>query len=361
MNSRFRIFLSFALTIIFCLYFYLGLRLASGAPAWLGLSIPFLFIFSYAFLIRGRVRTGSFGAYLITEGAYLSMGLLSFLLVMSLARDLVGLLSGYWMQPLTAVGIALLSLGIAALRGIFGPSVRRRDLFYKELPAELEGFRIVHISDLHIGPSIGVRYVEKVVRKTVALEPQLLAFTGDIGDGPVQNFREELRALARVAEAKAPIFYVPGNHEAYWSFHSWAREFRAIGFRVLLNEGQKEGAFHVSGITDPAFEQMGVGEAPDLARAAAEAGKEFKILLSHRPGYAEEAERHGFHLQLSGHTHGGQFFPWTIVASLVHRYNRGAYQIKNMWVYVSMGTGSWVPRLRLGTTAEIAVLTLRRG
>ncbi len=351
------VFLSVFLGLVCLAYAYLGWRLARNAGGWFTLALPFLSVLY--FLRRVVSRRAHAGDWIFLQLAYLSMGLVSFLLVAALARDLLGIFTGRWISAPYVWAAAASVLLLASLRGIWGPSVKQKELAYADLPAELDGIRLAQISDLHISQSLRAPYIARVVRKTAALRPDLIFFTGDIGDGPVAQLREDIEALAPITEL-APVFYVPGNHEVYWNLAEWLDEFRRMGMRVLLNEGENLGRLpvFVAGITDPAMGREG----PNLNKAGEKKeGARFSILLSHRPDSAEEAAAKGYDLQLSGHTHGGQFFPWTIVASLVHRYSLGAYRLGRMWVYVSAGTGSWGPRLRLGTTAEITLLTLRSG
>jgi predicted MPP superfamily phosphohydrolase len=343
-------------------YGYLAWRLANGPWALAALGLPFLAVLAFPFLVSRRSADGGAGggARAAARAAYLSMGVVSFLLVASLARDAAGLLSGHWLPRAAAVELAAAMLLAASAFGGFGPRVKRVKVRLPGLPAALVGLRIAQISDLHLSQHIGLRYVRRAVRKAAGLRADLLAFTGDIGDGPVGCLRAEIEALRPLTGA-VPAFYVPGNHEVYWNFTSWLDAFRGLGMRVLLNEGERvrlrgEDVF-VAGITDPACEALGL--APDLGGAARGAeGAALRILLSHRPDPAERAAEAGFELQLSGHTHGGQFFPWTLVAGLVHRYSLGLYRIGRMAVYVSAGTGSWGPRLRLGTRAEVTLLEL---
>jgi len=114
----------------------------------------------------------------------------------------------------------------------------------------------------------------------------------------------------------------------------------------------------VAGIPDPVSritpDLIGVQDSEPGEKA------DIKILLSHRPGIAKEASLNGFDIQLSGHTHGGQFFPWTIVVKFVHRMSQGLHKVNGMWLYINPGTGSWGPLLRLGTTPEITLLTLSK-
>jgi len=186
--------------------------------------------------------------------------------------------------------------------------------------------------------------------------------TGDIGDGHVADLKNEVSPLSKLS-SMGRLFYVPGNHEYYWDVDAWLAEFTTLGAKVLLNKGEsfqfKGKKIWVGGVTDPTATLMNKEMAPDAAHAAQ--GSEdsiFKLLLSHRPGLAHDASVAGFDLQLSGHTHGGQFFPWTIVAKLFHEYCTGLGRHDKMWIYTSPGTGWWGPPVRIGTSSEVTVLKL---
>jgi predicted MPP superfamily phosphohydrolase len=343
-------------------YAYLGWRLCSRPAEWLLLALPYAAVLSFPVLVsrRSAARTSSWLERSLTRAAYVGMGVVSFLLVVSLLRDALGLAAHRWLAPVDVVELAAGLMVVGSLRGFFGPAVRRVPLAFESLPPALRGLRIAQISDLHLSSHIGHRYAARTVRRLLREQPDLIALTGDIGDGNVAELGAEIETLRPLAKV-APAFYVPGNHEVYWNLGEWLEQFRALGLRVLLNRGDTlsvrgERVF-VGGITDPMCATAGMP--PDLAaasRGADAAG--LKILLSHRPDPAEDAAKAGFDLQLSGHTHGGQFFPWTLVAHAVHRYSLGLYRIGKMFVYVSAGTGSWGPRIRLGTRAEITIFTL---
>jgi predicted MPP superfamily phosphohydrolase len=340
-------------------YLYLGWRLGEAGLGWLLMALPFVCVLFFPVLVLRRTSgRGSRLEDFLARLAYVNMGFVSFLLVAFLARDLLGLVSGRWVSPFLALCAAALMLTAGIYGGAFGPFVRKVKINFSKLPAGLVGARIAQISDLHLSTNINLRYVERVVRKVRELAPDLVVLTGDIGDGHVADLRPEIEALKGLG---APVFYATGNHEVYWNFEEWMSTFRGLGMKVLLNAGERvrirgEDVF-IGGITDPACEAIGLG--PDLARTAAGSdGAAFRVLLSHRPDPADAAAAAGFDLQLSGHTHGGQFVPWTIVAGLVHKYSLGLYRIGKMFVYVSAGTGSWGPRIRLGTTAEVTLLEL---
>jgi predicted MPP superfamily phosphohydrolase len=200
---------------------------------------------------------------------------------------------------------------------------------------------------------------------TSALAPDLIALTGDVGDGPVDRLASHVAPLAALAK-DGRAFLVLGNHEYYAGGAAWTACFEAMGFRVLRNDHAtvvREGAqLVVGGVLDPAASLVDADARPrpELA-AAVDAGDAVRVLLAHNPAIAPRAEAAGFDLQLSGHTHAGQFFPWTLVIHLVHGpHAAGLSRRGRMWVYTSPGTGTWGPPVRLGTAPELTVLRLVR-
>jgi len=158
---------------------------------------------------------------------------------------------------------------------------------------------------------------------------------------------------------------VTGNHEYYWDPEGLIAKMRELGFTPLLNENAAlkigESRLLVAGVTDPMGAAMTPAQKPDVSRAAHSDEKaDLRILLAHRPDASTEAEPLGFDLQFSGHTHAGQFFPFSLLIGLEHRYSRGLYRHGRMQVYVNPGTGFWGPPNRLGVPAEITLATLRR-
>jgi predicted MPP superfamily phosphohydrolase len=225
------------------------------------------------------------------------------------------------------------------------------------LHADLVGLRIAQISDLHVGRSIRRRYVERTVEHAAALAPDIVAFTGDMVDGPVERLRADVEPLAALARNGA-VFFVLGNHDCYSGAQAWIAHFRRLGARVLLNEHTlwRKGAatLLIGGVVDPAYHEARPHIALDTAPPA-----DFRLLLAHNPKLAPLGARAGFDLQLSGHTHAGQFFPWTLAVRLVHApHVAGLSREGRMWVYVSAGTGTWGPPIRFGTRPEITLITL---
>lgn len=292
---------------------------------------------------------------------YTAMGLLSYLFVFSVLKDLSRILFEFDISPLIVIALAVTSTVIGFVNAISGPRIKRVTVPIENLPDELVGFKIAQISDLHIGATIRQSYVEKVVNKVNALSSDVIVLTGDIGDGHVEHFRLDIAPL-RFLKSKHGSFFTPGNHEYYWNVNEWLNVMNNSGIINLVNRGKiilhKNKHVLIGGIPDPVSRQS-----PDLLGIQnSENGEtaDVKILLSHRPGIYKEASKAGFHLQLSGHTHGGQFFPWTLAVKLVHKISQGLHLVNGMWIYVSPGTGSWGPLIRLGTSPEITLLTLNK-
>jgi len=262
-------------------------------------------------------------------------------------------------MALLAVSSGLAGLGLVTVAR--GPLVRTASATFEDLPASLKGLKIAQLSDLHVGPLIRSDYVADVVRRTNELEPDLIVLTGDFGDGKAATIAPDLQPLQGL-RAKHGVFYVTGNHEYYWGAQGIIDELERLGIEPLLNAHRvltMGGAkVLVAGITDPAGEFFIPGHRPDLARALATTENcALKILLSHRPGTCIEAEEQGVNLQLSGHTHAGQFFPFSLFIPLAHKYFRGLNRHGRLWLYVNVGTGYWGPPNRFAVSSEITLLT----
>ena len=361
--------------ILAAVHAYVASRLASQAWQALALAVPFFLIWIVpVYYWRSDREDERLIDQIVHQASYLSMAWLSFVLVLTLARDVL-LLATLWTPALhslvEAAGVAVVlagsvaALAVGALAALRGPNVKRIDVAIEGLHPDLEGFRIAQISDLHVGRTIRERYVRRVVELTQALSPDLIALTGDMVDGPVARLAPEVAPLRELAQ-DGRAFFVLGNHDCYSGAREWIAHFRAMGMRVLLNahEMVAKGATRllVAGVLDPAVAMTdpGNGPRPDLAaEGAGPAG--LRLLLAHNPRIAPAGARAGFDLQLSGHTHAGQFFPWTLAVRLVHApHVAGLSREGRMWVYVSAGTGTWGPPVRLGTSPELTLLRLVR-
>ncbi len=232
------------------------------------------------------------------------------------------------------------------------------------LPEEFVGFRIAQFSDLHVGPTIKRGFVERVVEQVLGVRADLIAFTGDLVDGSVSWLRDDVAPLSAL-QAPYGVYFVTGNHEYYSGAGAWVREADRLGFDVLMNEHRVlrkgGGGLVLAGVTDYGAGEFLAAHRSDAAAAARGAPSGLpKILLAHQPRSVHAAEETGFDVQLSGHTHGGQFFPWNHLATLSQPYIKGLHRHGRVWVYVNRGTAYWGPPLRLLNPPEITVVTLRR-
>jgi predicted MPP superfamily phosphohydrolase len=259
-----------------------------------------------------------------------------------------------------AIGALALATGLrGALRG---PRLLRHELRLARWPAALDGFRIVQITDIHVGPLLGRRFARELVDRVNALEADLVAVTGDLVDGSVARLRDEVAPFAGL-RARHGVFFVTGNHDWYSGVEPWLDVVRGLGLRPLRNERVEirsgSGVFDLAGVDDLRGDWLH-GSPCDVERAlTGRDGTRPVVLLAHDPTTFAEASRRGVDLQLSGHTHGGQIWPFRYLVRLAVPWVEGFHRRGDSLLYVSRGTGFWGPPLRLLAPAEITELTLR--
>ena len=300
------------------------------------------------------------------------MGAFSSFFVVTLLRDVVLLFAMIFAgdrmsevrQVSAIVGVAL--AGSMTLLGFINARRRARvvtrDVPIENLPDALHGFSIVQISDVHVGATIKRDYVQAIVDAVNALEPDAIAVTGDIVDGQVRDLAPHVAPLAHL-RAKHGAFLVTGNHEYYSGEAQWTREFRRLGLRVLMNEHvaltRGDATLVLAGVADFSAHHFNPAQKSDPAAALAGApAAHAKVLLAHQPRSAPAAAEAGFDLQLSGHTHGGQFWPWNHFVRFQQPYTAGLHRLNRLWIYISRGTGYWGPPKRFGAPSEITRLRL---
>jgi predicted MPP superfamily phosphohydrolase len=213
-----------------------------------------------------------------------------------------------------AVGASALGLGTGgiffALREL---AVKTVTIRLAKLPASMHGFTIVQLTDFHVGPTIGKAFIDEMVAKTNALAPDLIAITGDLVDGSVAALAPFVEALGRL-KARHGVFFVTGNHEYYSGADAWIAHLGTLGIRVLRNERVAIVGFDLAGVDDAHAHRYSNAHGMDVPKALA--GRDASrplVLLAHQPKAIADAARGGVDLQLSGHTHGGQFFPWNLM------------------------------------------------
>lgn len=366
------------------LHAYVGLRLVPdlGAVPGLDTALAVVLVLSAVLIpVSMLARRRSAGRFL--KGAIwlglLCMGLFSSLFVLTLLRDLAlaaafalawllghsghEALAGPSALFVAAASLLMSAAGFAGARRV--ARVVRVDIPLRGLPAELEGFAIAQISDIHVGATIRAPYVRRIVQAANGLRPDMVAITGDLVDGSVADIAMHVRPLVGLV-SRHGTFFVTGNHEYYSGAQAWVAALRGMGMRVLMNEhavlrhaGRE---LVVAGVADYSAERFDAGHRSDPLRAVAGAPADAaaRVLLAHQPRSAALAAEAGFDLQLSGHTHGGQFLPWNLFVPLQQPFVAGLHRQGAMWVYVSRGTGYWGPPTRFGVPSEITLLRLVR-
>jgi predicted MPP superfamily phosphohydrolase len=371
------------------MHVYIGMRLIPAAPVGVPLKwLAALLLLASVLLIPLGMAARNISRQPLSDRlawvGLLMMGLFSSLLMLTVLRDvtllLLRLLHAVNLFPVadaaTAEFIASSTLGVpvlALLLTLFGIYNARRNAPVKNidipivgLAAALHGFTIVQISDIHIGPTIKRGYVEKIVTAVNALKPDLIAVTGDVVDGSVLQLAAHTLPLGALS-ARHGTFLVTGNHEYYAGVEKWIVEFRRLGMNVLMNEHvvvHHDGARAiVAGVTDYNAGGFDPAHTSDPAKAMHGAPVDilFRLLLAHQPRSAPAASEAGFTLQLSGHTHGGQFLPWNFFVRLQQPFVHGLAKLNDLWVYTSRGTGYWGPPIRLAAPSEITRLRLVAG
>ena len=351
-------------------------------PAWAAGLAPVLLASALLLpmgLLAHRVAKGALADRLAWVGL-LCMGLFSSLLVLTALRDV--LLAAVWVAatlgwspaqallPGLRADSAMLVPLAALLVTVLGfwnarrtARVVRVDVPVAALPAALDGFTVAQITDIHVGPTIKQHYLQAIVRKVNALEADMVAITGDLVDGKVHELADHVAPLAQL-RSRHGSFFVTGNHEYYSGAHAWMAELRRLGVRVLMNEHvvlqQNQAAVVLAGVADFHADRFDPSHRSDphaaIAGAPLDAG--VRLLLAHQPRSAFEAAKAGFDVQLSGHTHGGQFWPWNLFVPLQQPFTAGLRKLQDLWVYTSRGTGYWGPPKRFGAPSEITLLWL---
>jgi predicted MPP superfamily phosphohydrolase len=237
-----------------------------------------------------------------------------------------------------------------------GPAVKRVTVPLARLPRAAHGYRIAVVSDIHLGPVLGRGFAQKVVDTINATQPDLIAVVGDLVDGSVKDLGPAAAPLAQLT-ARHGSFFVTGNHEYFSGAEQWVQEVRRLGLRPLENARTELPWFDLAGVNDVAGEDEGHG--PDFARALGDRDPARAcVLLAHQPVQIHEAVRHDVDLQLSGHTHGGQLWPGSLLAAAANPTVAGLERYGDTQLYVSRGAGAWGPPTRVGAPSDITVIEL---
>ncbi len=374
-------------------YIYTGFRLIPSLPAGKYRLITWVLLLgSLVLLITHIYLRVTFQLPLLSNIfawiGYLGLGLVSCLACLTIFRDLVILLSLFILKirqilskpktrpffnphrrqflmrgsscAIAAAGATAVGTGlISALKT---PKVVHVPIRLNSRDNGLSGLTIAQFTDLHAGPTVKYPYVRQVCGIIEQLNADIIVFTGDLADGSPSHLSEDVDPLK---DLKAPLgkYFITGNHEYYSGVDRWIQKAASLGFTPLINEHRvlsyNTGLLTLGGVTDirgGAFYRSHTSS-PQKAFAGCPQNS-FKLLLAHQPTSIYEAARVGTDLQLSGHTHGGQYFPFGWFVMLEHPFVKGMYTYKKSRLYVSQGTGYWGPPVRIGTFPEITLFTL---
>jgi predicted MPP superfamily phosphohydrolase len=261
-----------------------------------------------------------------------------------------------------ATGVAAGGIvGYGMTQALGAPVIKRVPITLGKLNPSLSGFRIAVVSDIHLGPLLGRPHTERIVRMINELQPDLVTVVGDLADGTVSELGEAAAPLQDLV-SRHGSFFVTGNHEYFYDAQPWLAELGKWGVHPLRNERlrieQGGASFDLAGIND--VTGRGHDDAPDIAKALA--GRDTSkpvVLMAHQPVQVSDAAAHGVDLQLSGHTHGGQMFPFNYAVTLQQPVVAGLAKVDDTWLYVSRGAGFWGPPVRVGAPPDITLVELR--
>jgi hypothetical protein len=367
-NSRFLVFVAIIQSILFFGHWLLYMSMVvlleiPASPARTGLAAV-IALLSVSFVTASVLsfRSDTFPIRWYYRLAAVWLGLLHCLLLASLVGWLllvtVQIFTIEW--PVRAIGLTVFAAGfllaLFALVRTYSPKVTRVTVGLLNLPPNWKGKRFVYISDLHLGHIRRERFAGRVVAAIDQLAPEFVCIGGDLFDGTRINAASLIQPLADLARRRE-VFFVTGNHELFSVYDTFVGIVTAAGMKVLDNEKVEKDGLQLAGISWPGSRR------PDhmiatLAKMKLDPSRP-TVLLVHSPDRLDIAAQAGIALQISGHTHRGQLWPFSLVADRVyHGFAYGLKKYKNMMVYTCSGTGTWGPPMRLGSPSEIVEITL---
>lgn len=384
-------FIIVSLLLLGIMYAYVGARLVQAFHASKPLQVAMiLYLFScwllspLPFLLRYNDMETSFGDS-FSSFVYINMGIFSLVFIAYLLADSLSLIiKKLGLMPtkacdnafdqdrrqlmqntfhLSIIGATGSLAGFGMQQALQDATIRQVQVPLGNVPKSLQNLRIVQFTDLHVGPTIKREYVQGIVKQINDLKPDIIVMTGDLVDGSVAHLRPDVAPLADLQSTYGK-FFVTGNHEYYSGVDAWLDETSRLGFINLINEHRiihhQGSCLLLAGVTDYRAHQYKAEHRSDPKKSISNAEpSDVKILLAHQPKSIDAASEAGFDLQLSGHTHGGQYYPWNFVAQMANPYIEGLHQHQHKtWIYVSRGTGYWGPPMRLGTEPEITLISL---
>jgi predicted MPP superfamily phosphohydrolase len=344
-------FLSFATTmsllagyyVMFHVFIFLGIP--TGIMLWVATALAAV-LFMAGMGLSAVSDKPSFRGVNIALGVWTGFFLILAFLLMFL--DIAGLFIRWPDYRMVGTVALVIALTAALAGGANARFVRTRTV---KVPAKglARPIRMVQLSDLHLGPVNGLEYFENLVERTNREKPDIVLITGDLIDGRLSD-----DMFAPINKIEAPVFFCPGNHEEYVGMEEFLAHLGRTKAKPLLCEKVEFGDIELAGI-DFSWRS---GDFDAMVSKVAPSGKRFSVLMSHGPPAFDAARKTGFDLTVAGHTHGGQFWPFTGFGRIFVKYRAGMYERDGKRLFVTTGTGTWGPPLRLGSSSEIAVVDL---
>jgi uncharacterized protein len=329
---------------------------------WQWIAIPMLLVGAFVptTMLGYRLRNPVLSALNVVCG--ISFGYLSYFLLAALAcwiavgsSRLVGFPLGHRTIALWAYGAAVIA-GLVSLFVANWLRVTRVTVSLPNLPPHWNGKTVALVSDIHLGNFRGARFSRKIVTRLAGLGAECILVAGDMFDGVKLDVEKAVRPWSELT-APSGVYFAGGNHDDYGGREPYFDALRGVGMRVLDNERVEVNGLQIVGVHDEEthkpeeFRSILEKANVDPARAS--------ILVAHRPSNLSVAEKAGISLQVSGHTHAGQFWPWTLIVKRVHGiFAYGLNHFGRMLVFTSSGAGTWGPPFRLGTRSEVVLLRL---
>jgi len=368
---RFLLFFSIVLLVFGGAHALVGWRLAS----WMQLRPPLRHALWAVLAVAGTVafagqilsRRGVPGP--VAWGGAFWMGLLFLLFVAVLAGEVFGwgaLLArlgarGVLAARLVPVGLALVASLWAVRSALSDPRIHEIEVPVAGLAPEFDGYRVAHLTDTHLGPILKAPWMARLAGRIDSARPDLVVHTGDLVDGPLARVAADVEPWGRLRGRDGSLF-VTGNHDVYAGARAWSVHVASLGVTVLRNSAfvvrRGEASLVVGGIPD--LQERGFGSGlPDAREAFRGTPEGTRLLLAHQPVQARDAQGLGIALQLSGHTHAGQIWPFAWLVRLAQPVVSGFGTVGDVRVFVSNGAGFWGPPMRLFAPAEVPILVLR--
>jgi len=316
------------------------------------------------FMIFGMMpltnTTNALGSVVYVIAAII-IGVLLYLVLSVLLVDLVNF--SFNISPksrgISALALTVLISGYGIINS-WTPRITHQEVAIKGLTKEV---RAMHLSDIHIGHFRGKNFLKQIVSKTNEQNVDIVFITGDLFDGKINLTRQELLPIAKL---NATVYFVEGNHDRYTGVETIKNYLREIGVHVLENKLENWNDLQIIGLNhmradSETFDMHAAGNHSTIKNTLEKLSIDKNkpaIMLHHSPDGIKYANEHGVDLYLAGHTHAGQLFPIIYIANLIFAYNKGMHDYKGTKIFVSQGTGTFGPPMRVGTKSEMAVITL---